>query len=231
MSNNNQETITSQIYHVQVIETDASIRCGLKPFTIYRLIIGSNQLQLKADHNNKDDDRLNVLFEWPYKYVRRYGYTSNSISFEAGSKCQTGEGLFIFRNKKSKILYNQITNNIDRIKRQKKSSSMIADDDLIVVVNDDDNNNNNNAKRQQQCSSSSSSLSNHLLLCRQQRQDKNKPIVCESSTIINDDDDDENDRQKSNLIEQQQQQQQIPHLLINDCPYAQVIKNDRGKIF
>ena len=138
MSNNNHETITSQIYHVQVIETDASIRCGLKPFTIYRLIIGSNQLQLKADHNNKDDDRLNVLFEWPYKYVRRYGYTSNSISFEAGSKCQTGEGLFIFRNKKSKILYNQITNNIDRIKRQKKSSSMIADDDLIVVVNDDD---------------------------------------------------------------------------------------------
>lgn len=100
-----------QVYHVQIIETDASIRAGLKPIMFYRLVIRPNQIELE------DNDRS--LYNWPFKYIRRYGYTSNSFSLEAGSKCDTGEGLFIFRNRHSKSLYNQIIVNVSKIKKLK----------------------------------------------------------------------------------------------------------------
>lgn len=109
--NDNDAGPNRSVYHVQVIETDASIRCGLRPLVIYKLLINTNEIQLA-------DEQKSIQFKWPYKHVRRYGYTTNSLSFEAGSKCITGEGLFIFRNKKSKQLYNQITANIDQIKKQ-----------------------------------------------------------------------------------------------------------------
>lgn len=101
----------AQNNHVQIIETEASIRCGLRPSTFYELVVEMSQIVLQQDNK--------ILFLWPFKHVRRYGYTSNSFSIEAGSKCTTGEGLFIFRSHKSSQLYNQIIYNVNRIKQLK----------------------------------------------------------------------------------------------------------------
>lgn len=106
-------------YPVQIIETDASIRVGLQPIMFYRLVIQLNQMEL--------NDGYKILCRWPFKYVRRYGYTRSSFSFEAGSKCETGEGLFIFRNPMSKTLYNQIIANVSHIKQLRHTDSINVD--------------------------------------------------------------------------------------------------------
>lgn len=100
---------------VKIIETDASIRCGLKTNTIYELSVGPYRIELQQDHK--------VLFDWPINYIRRFGYTTQSFSFEVGSKASSGEGLFIFKTKKSRIIYDQILANVDWIKRQKLTTT------------------------------------------------------------------------------------------------------------
>lgn len=101
----------SNLHHVQIIETEASIGCGLRPSTLYELTVELSQIVLQQDNT--------VLVLWPLKYVRRFGYTSNSFSIEAGSKCETGEGLFIFRSPQAIKLYNLANESVAKIKQIK----------------------------------------------------------------------------------------------------------------
>ncbi|XP_070155035.1 docking protein 3 [Polyergus mexicanus] len=73
------------IFSVKVIETDASKRCGLEARN-YTLVIATVDMKLM--------DGDSVLFTWPYKYIRRYGYRDGKFIFEAGRKCESGEGSF-----------------------------------------------------------------------------------------------------------------------------------------
>lgn len=100
---------------VKIIETDVSIRCGLKTDTIYELMIGPYRIELQQDHK--------VLFDWPFNYIRRFGYTTQSFSFEVGSKASSGEGMFIFKTKRARIIYDQILANVDCIKRQRLTTT------------------------------------------------------------------------------------------------------------
>lgn len=113
-----------KMHDVQIIETDASIGCGLRANILYELAVELSQIVLRQDNQ--------VLFVWPLKHVRRYGYTSNSFSFEAGSKCITGEGLFIFRCNNAIQLYNQAIASVDRIK-QLKSRQLLQTQPKIIV--------------------------------------------------------------------------------------------------
>lgn len=106
------------LHDVQIIETEASIGCGLRPSALYELAVELSQIVLR--HDNK------LLFVWPLKHVRRYGYTSNSFSIEAGSKCITGEGLFIFRCNEAIQLYNQAIASVARIKQLKSKQSALV---------------------------------------------------------------------------------------------------------
>ncbi|KAG5895659.1 hypothetical protein JTB14_008668 [Gonioctena quinquepunctata] len=79
------------VFNVKLHPSPVSIRCGLESKN-YTLVLTSASLQLF----NIGDDKL--LFTWPYCYIRRYGYKSDKFTFEAGRKCESGEGTFFLEN-------------------------------------------------------------------------------------------------------------------------------------
>ncbi|XP_075711529.1 docking protein 2 [Rhinoderma darwinii] len=75
-------------FAVRVRQTDASSRCGLSGMCT--LVAEDKCLSLK------DRQTGNVLFSWPYPYLRRFGRDKTMFSFEAGRRCASGEGNFEF---------------------------------------------------------------------------------------------------------------------------------------
>lgn len=73
------------VFSVKLVETDASRRCGLEARN-YTLVIATVDMKLM------DGDI--VRFTWPFRYIRRYGYKDGKFIFEAGRKCESGEGSF-----------------------------------------------------------------------------------------------------------------------------------------
>ncbi|XP_013193652.1 docking protein 2 [Amyelois transitella] len=75
------------IFSVKMCPSEASTRCGFEP-TKYLLLLTSNTIELRDISDNK------LYATWPYRYIRRYGYRQGKFTFEAGRKCDTGEGIF-----------------------------------------------------------------------------------------------------------------------------------------
>lgn len=76
------------LFIVKLIPSETSIRCNIEPKS-YMLHLTATELQLKSA-----EDLSNIIAKWPYRFIRKYGYRDGNFTFEAGRKCNTGEGVF-----------------------------------------------------------------------------------------------------------------------------------------
>lgn len=79
------------IFNVKLHPSPVSIRCGLESKN-YTLVLTPTAIQLRNIMDNK------VLFTWPYCFIRRYGHKNGKFTFEAGRKCESGEGTFFLEH-------------------------------------------------------------------------------------------------------------------------------------
>lgn len=76
------------IFNVKLLAGDtAHLKCKLDAKS-YILHLTATEIQLK------NIDNASIVAKWPYRYVRKYGYRDGKFTFEAGRKCDTGEGEF-----------------------------------------------------------------------------------------------------------------------------------------
>ncbi|XP_061117559.1 docking protein 2 [Conger conger] len=84
-------------FRVVVRKTEASERCQIR-----------GSFFLRADSDSlilMDPKSGEVLFTWPYRFLRRFGRDKITFSFEAGRRCDTGEGNFEFETKQGNGIF------------------------------------------------------------------------------------------------------------------------------
>ncbi|XP_024416375.1 docking protein 2 [Desmodus rotundus] len=77
-------------FAVTVRRTEASERCQLRGS--YTLRTGKNALELWGG-----PEPHTQVYDWPYRFLRRFGRDKVTFSFEAGRRCLSGEGNFEFK--------------------------------------------------------------------------------------------------------------------------------------
>lgn len=75
-------------FPVVVQKTEATTRCQLKGS--YLLVLGQDDIQLR------ETSIPQAYYSWPYRFLRKFGSDKGVFSFEAGRRCDSGEGLFAF---------------------------------------------------------------------------------------------------------------------------------------
>ncbi|XP_059506531.1 docking protein 1b isoform X2 [Stegostoma tigrinum] len=101
-------------FWVNVQKTEAAERCNLHG--TYILKADKEKLTLKDTKTNQ------VLFNWPYKLLRRYGRDKVMFSFEAGRRCDSGAGNFTFETKHGNDIFLLVESSILEQKAQAEGS-------------------------------------------------------------------------------------------------------------
>ncbi|XP_046303619.1 docking protein 2 [Marmota monax] len=85
-------------FAVTVRPTEASERCRLRgPYTL-RLGVSALELWSGPDPGTQ-------LYDWPYRFLRRFGRDKTTFSFEAGRRCVSGEGNFEFETRQGNEIF------------------------------------------------------------------------------------------------------------------------------
>ncbi|XP_066124134.1 docking protein 2 isoform X2 [Saccopteryx bilineata] len=85
-------------FAVTMRPTKASERCCLRGS--YTLRTGKSALELWDG-----PEPLNQLYDWPYRFLRRFGRDKVTFSFEAGRRCLSGEGSFEFETRQGNEIF------------------------------------------------------------------------------------------------------------------------------
>ncbi|NWI65338.1 DOK2 protein, partial [Todus mexicanus] len=94
-----------QAFEVMVRATESSERCRLWGRCI--LQAGKEALELR------DFQTLEILYSWPYHFLRRFGRDKVTFSFEAGRRCSSGEGNFEFETRQGNEIFQAIESAIN----------------------------------------------------------------------------------------------------------------------
>ncbi|XP_062943872.1 docking protein 3 [Cynocephalus volans] len=97
-------------FPVVVQRTEAATRCQLKG--PYLLVLGQDAIQLR------EASIPQTLYIWPYRFLRKFGSDKGVFSFEAGRRCDTGEGLFAFSSPRAPDLCRAVAAAISRQREQ-----------------------------------------------------------------------------------------------------------------
>uniref|UniRef100_UPI00398F03BF docking protein 2-like n=1 Tax=Pristiophorus japonicus TaxID=55135 RepID=UPI00398F03BF len=97
-------------FRVSVRKTEAAERCQLRG--IFLLKAEKDGLELKDLISGE------VLYTWPYRFLRRFGRDKVTFSFEAGRRCASGEGNFEFDTRQGNGIFKLIES---AIKMQRQS--------------------------------------------------------------------------------------------------------------
>ncbi|NWX68004.1 DOK2 protein, partial [Alca torda] len=89
-----------QAFKVNVRATKSSERCRLWGRCILRA--GEEALELL------DLQTLEIIYSWPYRFLRRFGRDKVTFSFEAGRRCASGEGNFEFETRQGNEIFQAI---------------------------------------------------------------------------------------------------------------------------
>ncbi|KAM6224545.1 docking protein 3 isoform 1-T1 [Rhynchocyon petersi] len=97
-------------FPVVVQKTDAAVRCQLKG--PYLLALGRDAVRLR------EPAAQHALYTWPYRFLRKFGSVTGVFSFEAGRRCDSGEGLFAFSSPRAPDLLSAVAAAIARQREQ-----------------------------------------------------------------------------------------------------------------
>ncbi|KAF4082587.1 hypothetical protein AMELA_G00153340 [Ameiurus melas] len=100
---------------VIAVATEAALRCEL--YGEYFLTPQHDSLLLK-DHKTKQ-----VLLTWPYRFVRKFGQDMLAFNFEAGRRCESGEGYFEFATSHSDRLFTIISGALKKLPKVETSGT------------------------------------------------------------------------------------------------------------
>ncbi|NWW01867.1 DOK2 protein, partial [Oreocharis arfaki] len=92
-------------FEVTVRATPSSKRCRLRGRCLLRA--GDEELELRLLPGQE------VLYSWPYRFLRRFGRDKVTFSFEAGRRCASGEGSFEFDTRQGNEIFQAIEAAID----------------------------------------------------------------------------------------------------------------------
>ncbi|XP_032885577.1 docking protein 3 [Amblyraja radiata] len=99
-------------FTVTVQKTATTTRCNLTGK--YTLIVGNDSLIL-SDPVTKE-----VVYKWPYQLLRRYGKDQAVFTFEAGRRCDSGEGVFQFNTKEVEKIYHIVGRFVKELESNKE---------------------------------------------------------------------------------------------------------------
>lgn len=105
------------IFNVRIHPSAASERCGLDSTTLYTLVLTSTAIQLKHTYDGA------VLYTWPYCFIRRYGYKGGKFTFEAGRKCDSGEGTFYLEHSNQQEIFRVLSAKMKSMKKLLREDS------------------------------------------------------------------------------------------------------------
>ncbi|KAK9878930.1 hypothetical protein WA026_003752 [Henosepilachna vigintioctopunctata] len=98
------------VFNVKLSSSPASVRCGLEA-KHYILVLANDGVQLRKCDDNE------LLFTWPYCFIRRYGYKNGKFNFEAGRKCASGEGIFSLEYPDQQTIFRCFASKIKSMKK------------------------------------------------------------------------------------------------------------------